>query len=424
MRIVIASDLHWPTINGIATFGRNLARGLADAGHEVVVVAPSPTGRRYEEIDGNHRVLRTRSIEFPLYQHLRISLPPIREFRRLVKDFRPDLVHVQTPLGEGMAAVSVAKRRGIALVGTNHSMSENFIDNIKLPRLLVRPVDRFLRGFGTRFYSNFSHVTLPTQAALDMQKPEAFTKPTSAISNGIDLERFHPAEPPAGFRQRFEVPDEVPVVLYVGRVDAEKHLHVLLEAAKRMLEEDTFHLVIVGFGVDGDRLERLTDELGIREHVTFTGRIEEEDKPDFFRIATVFAMPSPAELQSISTLEAMASGLPVVAVDAGALGELCVDGLNGLRFPFDDAEAMASGLTRILRDPELAGRMGSASLEIAARHDLRETIRRYVALYEQVVADHAVERALSARAVSRGIRLWPARLRAESQEAPGDPLSE
>jgi 1,2-diacylglycerol 3-alpha-glucosyltransferase len=386
MRILIASDLHWPTINGIATFGQNLAHGLAADGHDVVVVAPSQTGESYEETDRNHRVVRTKSLVFSPYQNLRISVSPKREIVQLVETFEPDVIHVQTPLGIGLGAIAAARKCDVPLVATNHSMSENFIDNIKPLAPLAKPTDAVLRRYGRWFYLHADHVTMPTQAAISMLKPDDFRKPTSVISNGIDLSRFHPGEAPGELRERFGIPQHVPVVLYVGRLDVEKHLSVLVEAAQRIIAGRTFHLVIVGVGIDREHLEQLAGSLGMQDRVTFTGRIDEEDKPAFFRMATVFAIPSPAELQSIATLEAMASGLPVVAVDAGALGELCEDGHNGLRFGLDDVDGLSRGLARILDDPDLAGSMGSASLEIAARHDLRETIRQFVALYEQVVA--------------------------------------
>src|SRR4051812_31894184 len=105
MKILMASDLHWPTINGIATAGRTLAQGLAENGHEVLVVAPSQTGKKYHETDGLYKVTRTSSLVFPFYQNLRISLSPNREINKIVKEFAPDVIHVQTPLGVGLGAV-------------------------------------------------------------------------------------------------------------------------------------------------------------------------------------------------------------------------------------------------------------------------------------------------------------------------------
>lgn len=398
MRVLIASDLYWPTVNGVTTFVRNLAEGLSDAGHDVVVVAPSQTGKRAEETDLNHRVLRTRSHAFPFYQNLPISISPGKQMVRFARTFQPDIIHLQSPIGVGLGAVTAAKKCGVPLVATNHTMSENFIDNVAFLRPVAKPVDHALRKYAAWFYSHARQMTMPTQTAIDMLKPDDFRIPITPISNGIDLSRFCPGSVPDDFRERFGIPPDVPVVLYVGRLDLEKHLPVMVEAAHRMLAGHAFHVVIVGYGVDRERLEHMVRELDMQDHVTFTGRIAEEDKPHFFRTATVFAMPSPAELQSISTLEAMASGLPVVAVSTGALWELCEDGNNGFLFGLDDADGLARGLTRILDDPELAGKMGTASLGIAARHDLRETIRRFVALYEQVIAEYHAERSASADA--------------------------
>jgi glycosyltransferase involved in cell wall biosynthesis len=384
MRILIASDLHWPTINGIATFGQNLARGLADAGHEVAVVAPSQTGKKSVEIDGNHRIFRTASVIFPFYQNLRISLSPYREMNKIVQTFEPDVIHIQTPLGIGMAAFASAKKYEIPTVATNHAMSENLIDNMKLLAPFARPIDRILRQMVGRFYLNADYITLPTKAAIDIMKPDGFPRPYAAISNGIDLSRFKPGKVNKDFYAKFSVPSGVPVVMYLGRLDAEKHVVVLLRAAHRLMNNHKFHLLIAGAGNDSDHLAEVTQDLEMGNQVTFTGRFDEADKAMLLRMGSVFAMTSPAELQSIATLEAMATGMPVVAVNAGALYELCQEGTNGYLFELDDDEAMAEALGRILADHELRERMGQESLAIATTHDLNKTIRQFEDIYRNV----------------------------------------
>jgi len=322
MRILIASDLHWPTMNGIATFGRNLAQGLAERGHEVVVVAPSQTGKKYEEQDKNHRVVRTASVIFPFYQNLRVSLSPNREINEITKQFKPDIIHLQTPLGIGLGAIGAAKKYHVPLVATNHSMSENLIDNLKLLAPFARQIDYILREYGSRFYGNADYVTLPTVAAIRMLKPDSFAKPYVAISNGIDLKRFHTGQPTPEFYERYNIPMNVPIVMYLGRLDSEKHVSILLRALQHLDPKLRYHAVVVGDGNDLSHLVEVATDLGLEERVTFVGRIDEADKPMILRTGTIFAMPSPAELQSISTMEAMASGMPVVAVNAGALYEL------------------------------------------------------------------------------------------------------
>jgi len=392
MRILIASDLHYPTINGIATFGRNLAQGLAADGHEVVVVAPSQTGRAGEEMDGNYRIIRTMSLVFPFYQNLRVSMSPAREIKTIVKKFKPDIIHVQTPLGIGLGAIQAAKKFDIPLVATNHAMSENLIDNMRLLAPFAKQIDFILRQYGNRFYSNADYVTLPTTAAIHMVKSQSFSKPHAAISNGVDLSQFEPGKVGPEVREHFGIPPRVPVVMYLGRLDAEKHVSVLIRAAKRLTVQK-FQVVVVGFGNDLDRLEDLAGQLGISDRVTFTGRVDEDDKADLLRTASIFVMPSPAELQSIATLEAMATGLPVLAVHAGALHELCIDGKNGLLFPLDDDEVLAEHLGKLLDHPKLRTQMGEASLELARHHDLATTIKSFEELYERVAKNHKKEEA-------------------------------
>ena len=184
---------------------------------------------------------------------------------------------------------------------------------------------------------------------------------------------------------RDRLPTDRPIVTYIGRVDAEKHLSVLVTAFKTVLETMDAHLLIVGSGVDLETLTELADEYGISENVTFTGRVSDEDKIALEHVGTLYAISSPAELQSIATLEAMACGQPVVAVDAGALGELCHDGKNGFLFDLDDDDQMADGIITILRDHKLRAKFSKESLRSARTHDLRHTLKQFEALYTRTI---------------------------------------
>ncbi|HEX4662175.1 MAG TPA: glycosyltransferase [Candidatus Saccharimonadales bacterium] len=388
MRIVIASDLHYPTINGVATFGRNLAQGLAEKGHEVIVIAPSQTGKKHHEVDKNYTIMRTASLPFPFYQNFRISISPYDEVKKIIEEFQPDIVHIQTPLGIGRAALGAAKKFGIPIVATNHSMPENLIDNLKLLAPFARPIRYVMKEYGMWFHNNASYVTLPTQAAIDMFDDVAqYAKvPVRPVSNGIDLSRFKPGKVPSYFHRRIGLPTDKPIIMYAGRLDSEKHLPVLLRAAARVFKKCDGHLLIVGHGNDAERLKNLAEHLGIADRVTFTGRAADEDMPLFYRVANVLAMPSPAELQSIVALEALASGLPIVAVKAGALHELCQEGRNGYMCRVDDDNQMAKLLLKILDDKKLRTRLGRESLLIAKQHDLHATLQQFEAIYEQLIA--------------------------------------
>lgn len=386
MKILIASDLHWPTINGVASFSRNLAQGLAAHGHDVLVIAPSQTGKPYKEVDVNHAVYRTASVTFPFYQNFRISTTPSREVKKIIEEFDPDVIHIQMLMWIGQAAMKYGNKYGIPIVSTNHAMPENLLDNIKMLAPIARPINYMLKEYGARFHSKADYVTLPTQSAIDMfNASDKVSVPMEAVSNGIDLQRFMVGAAPLEMITRFGIPTDLPIVTYIGRLDAEKHLSVLIKAFARVLKSHKTHLLIVGDGTDIHTIKALARELHIIDHITFTGRVNDEDLVQLHHVGTVYCMPSPAELQSIATLEAMASGQPIVAVDAGALGELCQDGRNGVLCDQDNDEQIAAGISAIISDPALRARMSKESLAIASTHDLQQTLARFEAIYEKLI---------------------------------------
>lgn len=387
MKILIASDLHYPTINGVATFSRNLAKGLADHGHEVLVIAPSQNGKKCKEVDGNHVIIRTASVPFPFYQNFRISPNPNREVRKIIEDFDPDVIHIQMVMWIGQAAMKYGNKLGIPVVSTNHAMPENLMDNLKLLAPVSRPINYILKAYGTRFHSKADYVTLPTQAAIDMfNASDKIDVPMEAVSNGIDLARFTATAASPHVMKTYSLPADKPIITYIGRLDAEKHLSVLVRAFSRVKEAvPKSHLLVVGDGTDAANLKLLVRELGLQGDVTFTGRVSDEDLVELHKVGTVFCMPSPAELQSIATLEAMASGQPVVAIDAGALKELCQDDRNGYLCEQDDEADIADGLIAIITNPALRAKMSAESSAIARTHDLQTTLKRFEQIYEDLI---------------------------------------
>lgn len=387
MKILIASDLHYPTINGVATFSRNLARGLAERGHEVLVIAPSQTGKKSKEVDGNHVIVRTVSVPFPFYQNFRISLNPMKEVKQIIDEFDPDIIHIQMLMWIGQAAMKYGNKLGIPIVTTNHAMPENLMDNMRMLAPVSRPINYILKAYGARFHSKADFVTMPTQSAIEMfNAGDKIDIPMEAVSNGIDLSRFVPGKAPDELYKKFNLPKDKPVVSYIGRLDAEKHLPVLLRAFVEVHSAlPDAHMLIVGDGTERPALVHLAKDLHIADYVTFTGRVSDEELEQLHRIGTVFCMPSPAELQSIATLEAMASGQPVVAVDAGALKELCQDQRNGYLCEQDDDAMIADGIITILSDAKLREKMSKESLAIARTHDIQTTLTKFEDIYRGLV---------------------------------------
>lgn len=388
MRILIANDQHWPMKSGVATAARTLAQGLASRGHQVIVVAPSQTGRGYSEHDENYDIIRIRSIGLPFRKNLRVSVTYDREMRRVLDEFQPDIVHVHTQLTVGLSMLRAAVNRKIPVVATNHVMPDNMIKNIKILSPISRPVSYILSEYGTMLYRGAKRIIMPTQSALGLFNLERVEAPAVAISNGINLDRFKPLKPSDEIYEKFRIPRDKPIISYIGRLDEEKHIHILVHALELLhWSGRKFHAVIVGAGNAESGLHELVDTLRLNDNVTFTGLVSDEDLVELHRVGDLYVMPSPTELQCLAMLEAMASGKPVVAVDAGALGELCLTGKNGHLIEVDNIEKMANAIMEFLDHPKRLKTYGKQSLAIAKKHDVKVVIPEFEKLYQEVIEE-------------------------------------
>jgi len=380
LTVVIACDTFPPDINGAARFAERLAGGLVRRGHDVHIIASaynSSHGTFTEVHDGvSMTVHRLRSFKLPQHETLRWQWPFTigSEASRIFAEIKPDVVHIQSHLIMGRFIVHAAKKAGIRVVATNHIMPENLIKySVIIPPFLEDAAMRWAWRDAGRFFRKVDAVTTPTRRAAELLEGATGLTDVLAISCGIDASRFKNSTPPS---------NKPPRVLFLGRLDYEKHIHNLLKAVAKLPKELGVEVELVGKGGEQAYLEELATELGIRGQVHFYGHITEEDLPKAYERCTVFAMPSIAELQSIATMEAMASGRPVVAADAMALPHLVHDGDNGYLFPPDDVDAFADRLRRVLTADEIElERLSENSLHLIKSHDIQRTLAIFEKLY-------------------------------------------
>ncbi len=382
MHILIATDTFSPDVNGVAVFSQNLAVGLAERGHEVLIVTLSTTTKDEEEAYRGVPVFRVRSLPVFFRKDARVSPPlflrPILEEK--LHAFRPDIVHIQDPFPLCWLLLRVAKDKHIPTVGTHHTEVEIFERNIVLPPFM-RKYARYLGwAYFCQFFGEMDVVTSPTASAASSLRKKGFSHPVVPISCGIDLSHFHPRRDTQEVRMRYALPEK-PLLLSVGRLDKDKEVHRILEAVPALLQEIDLHLVIVGGGEDEDRLRKMITDLHIEQAVTFTGVVSHSDLPGLLSLAECFVIAATAETQSVATMEAMACGLPIVAARASALPELVRDGENGYLFDPEDHSSLVKALSCIFADPGHRKRLSEGSLRLIAGHDLRKTVIQYEQLY-------------------------------------------
>lgn len=393
VKILIATESYWPNRDGGAVFERALAHGLAGAGHTVRIIAPSATGRPGEETDGDTTIRRVRSFRLPKRIGTfgsRASIRPGSVVAKELESFQPDLIHIHNSFFIGRSTMKHARKLQIPVVATNHNMPQNTLDQLGwVGKLIPNGIERlWSREIG--FLNSASFVTSPTQTGLNMLLARGLSAPHRAISNGVDTNRFKPRLDTQHLRQSLHLPKK-PIVLYMGRLDKEKRMDVWFDSIPLVRKEIDAHFLVGGRGADLQNLKRRAVSLGVSPHVTFAGGIEDDDLAAFYNLATVFAISSPAELQSIVTLEAMSCGAPVVACDAGALPELCISGRNGYLFLNGDPHTMAKSLIRILHNPGMGEKMGTESRKIIMqKHSVKEMPLHYLEVYAMARGDIAL----------------------------------
>lgn len=379
LRILIGCDTFLPDVNGAARFAERLAAGLVRRGEDVHVVAPATgsgrSGSFVETIEGEQMTLH-RWASWRWYPHdwLRFVLPwrARAHARKLLDTLKPDVIHIQSHIVVGRALAKEGAKRGIRIVATNHVMPENVLDFTLLPERLKRVFVRWGWRDADRVLKRAAEVTTPTRRAADFLERNTHRRGVLPVSCGLRASDYTADLTPRRENR----------LVFVGRVTLEKEIDVILRAIPRIDPALNVSLTIVGDGDQRKQLEKLARELGIRERVHFTGRVSDAELRAELTRASIFVIASIAELQSIATMEAMASGLPIIAADAMALPHLVHEGENGYLFQPGYDRELAERVEHVLRLSSAEYQaMQRASLEAVQVHDIDRTLDTFEALY-------------------------------------------
>ncbi|MEJ3658976.1 glycosyltransferase [Actinomycetes bacterium KLBMP 9759] len=375
---MIGAETYPPDVNGAARFAERLATGFAGRGHEVHVVAPSPVGPPIRETRDGVTVHGVRSHRYLFHPGFQVCMPweagPATAV--LMEAINPDVVHTQAHMVVGRGIVKAAHRSGRPLVATNHFMPENLMAHVPASRFVLPVASKIAwRDLG-RVFGRADAVTAPTPRAVELLVRSAGLHDAFPVSCGIDADRY---------RSVPVVRNEVPTVLFVGRMDQEKRVDELIKAFAALPADVPAKLEIVGDGAERASWTALAESLGLADRVTFFGFVSEEELLQAYARADVFCMPGIAELQSLVTLEAMAAGTPVIAADAMALPHLVRNGRNGWLYTPGDVPELTTRLAALLGDAALRKRMGAVSTEIVAEHAIDATLDTFEGVYRRIL---------------------------------------
>jgi glycosyltransferase involved in cell wall biosynthesis len=288
----------------------------------------------------------------------------------------------------GRLGWEVARSSSIPIFLTVHQLP--WFATIYLPNIsgVRSAIESTLWTYARLSLRQYTSVIVPSQTISDLVATKTGISPMT-ISNGIYLKTFQSfirSEDHAALKRRLRLPLDVPVILHVGRLDIDKNVERVVQAAARAMRQTEAHLLLVGDGSRKRALMRMCEELNIADRVHFPGYISlQEGLPEIFSLADVFVTASEIEVQSVVLLEAIASGLPIVAVRASFVPEVVHDGVNGILAEPGDINGLASAILTVLKNPAERQEMGKISRQLAESYDIQISIDLHEQLYASLL---------------------------------------
>lgn len=388
MHIAFFTNFYLPVISGVVRSVETFRKVLTRQGHNVFVFAQSEG--EYE--DQAPFIFRYPSMQLLVPVEVPAVIPVSPFIDQVLPYLKLDVVHTHHPILLGQTAARKAAELNLPLVFTFHTQYREYTHYFPIPQdaiqgFLKSAVQNWLRDYMRKC----QHIVIPTESMKEILIREyGLRERYTVIPTGIDLEPFRSSNGKDVRRQRNWGEDLV--MVSVGRLAPEKNWETLLKAAARVYQSHPeLRLVMVGDGPEKAALQALAVKLGIRERVTFTGELPFSEVAGYLKAADLFGFASVTETQGVVTMEAMAAGLPVVAVNASGTRDIVEDGKQGLLVA-NDPEALAEAVIRVIESPELMRRFSQQAIEKAETFEAGHQAKKLIRVYEQAIQDKAGER--------------------------------
>lgn len=381
MHIAFFTNYYHPVVNGVVRSVASFREALMRQGHNVFVFAQS---------DGDYKdtepfIFRYPSLPLPLPGDISAALPVSPFVEQLLPSLKLNVIHTHHPILLGQTARRRANELGLPLVFTFHTQYWEYTHYVPFPQeaiqeFLKNQIHKWLRDY----MQKCQHVILPSESMKEiLVRDYGLESRYTVIPTGTNLEPFLEAD---GKSWRAEMGWQKDMVLIsVGRLAPEKNWDTLLQAfAKVHTEHPEVRLVVIGDGPARQSLETLSTELGVADRVTFTGSLPFEAIPRYLKAADIFTFASVTETQGLVTIEAMAAGLPIVAVDGPGTRDIVAHGRQGLLVK-NDPEALARGINKLLASPERLQKLSTSALKKARTFDINQLAKQLIRVYEEAI---------------------------------------
>lgn len=383
MRVLYCTDTYPPQVNGVSVVTALSLQGLQQRGWTCAVITPAyPPGLQdpfahagAAEIE----VIRSiPSIPMPTYPDIRFAFPNYAGVLDAVRRFKPDIIHSATEFVIGRLGQIAARATKTPLVTSYHTDFGKYVHAYGM-----RPLGMVVSSYITRFHRRALRTYTPSAPAKNALL-RLGVRHVEVWGRGVDIDAFHPSRRAPGLREQLGISPETFVFVHVGRLAREKSVDVILDAyraTRERLAGHPLHLVIAGTGpCEGELRQRAP------EGTTFLGHLDRHTAlPRLYASSNAFLFSSLTETLGLVVLEAMASGLPVIAAPAGGVADHLYDNVNGLAYAASDVAAMSARMVRLVNEPQLYQQLARGARRTAERLSWQHELDRLDVSYHEVI---------------------------------------
>ncbi len=375
MRVALFTDTFAPQINGVTMTLNRLVQYWQRQGIQFLVFAPDHGGQGVDAAE----IRRVPSFPFPLYPECRIPLSGYAGIERELLVFKPDLLHLVTPFTLGLIGHRFGQRHNVPMVASYHTNFDQYLDYYRVPFL-----KKMYWSYHVWFHSYCDRNYCPSTSTKVLLERNGI-KNLEIWSRGIDAGEYAPELRNPRIREKYGIGEGKMLLLYVGRVAPEKDIEVLLDSYKTLPPDvaENVHLIVVG---DGPLMPKIASD---KSGITFTGYLRGRELAEIYASCDLFVFPSGTETFGNVVLEAMASGLPVVGVEAGGVTDIITHMKNGVLCPARSVEGFRDGISMLVRNEDLRLQMARSARINAVKRDwdsiFTELTKSYRSVIEQSV---------------------------------------